>query len=133
MARLRIYTVHVNPSLPHPYEAAEFVREGFSVKAFLFTSLWALYHRLWLPAAVLIAYNCFIFYALSSNILSHTGIAVIDVGVHLIIGFEANEWIRTRLKHKGYLTADITAGDSALRAEQRFFDRYFAAHPGAPF
>jgi hypothetical protein len=128
MARLRIYTVHIDPSLTHPYESAEFVQEGFSFRAFVFSTLWALYYRLWGVAALLLTYNLFVFYMYSSGTLSHTGLAIIDLGVHVIIGFEANEWVRARLGREGYITADITTGDSLLRAEQRFFDRYFSLH-----
>lgn len=128
MARLRVYTVHINPSLHHPYEAAEFVPEGFIFKAFLFSMLWVLYYRLWLPAFLLIAYNIALFYMFDSEVLSHLGLAILDIGVHIWIGFEAGEWRRAKLKRQGYLTADITTGDSMLRAEQRFFDRYFATH-----
>jgi hypothetical protein len=45
------------------------------------------------------------------------------------VGFQGTDWQRARLKRRGYVTADITTGDSQLRAEQRYFDRYFAARP----
>jgi hypothetical protein len=127
MARMRVYTVHINPSKPYPYEAAQFVPEGFNWKAFLFSSLWALYKRLWMPAVLLICYNIIMAYLVYGHVFSHTGISIIDFGGHLVIGFHANDWVRARLARRGYLTADITAGESGLRAEQRFFDRYFPA------
>jgi len=129
MAALRIFTVHVDPSLADPYESAEFVKEGFSFRAFLFSTLWALYHRLWGMAALLVAYNLMLFHFFHSGSISPTGLGVIDFGVHLFIGFEAGDWLRARLARQGYVIADIATGDSSLRAEQRFFDRHFAAHP----
>lgn len=131
MAKLRIYTVHVNPSLTHPYEGAEFVAEGFNWRAFVFTWIWALYNRQWLPALGLFFYSVFMLNLFYSGTFSHFGVSVIDFGSRLIIGYQANEWLRKKLGNKGYLTVDITTGDSPLRAEQRFFDRYIAAHPGA--
>jgi hypothetical protein len=128
---LKVYTVHVNPSLPHPYEAAQFIKEGFNWKAFFFTGLWALYHRLWWPMLGLFAYNILVLSMYDSHTLSHTGLAIVDLGIHAIIGFEANEWLRSRLKKQAYLTADITTGDSLLRAELRFFDRYFTGQTAA--
>jgi len=131
MARLHIYTVHVNPSLSHPYESVEFVPEGFNWKAFIFTALWALYNRLWLIALGLFTYNIFIMGLYYSGTFSHFGASVIDFGGRVIIAYQANEWRRSKLNKKGYVIVDIATGDSPLRAEQRFFDRYIAAHPGA--
>ncbi len=133
MARLRIYTVHVNPALPHPYEAAEFVEEGFSWKAFIFSALWVLYHRLWWPALVIIVCNIFLFILMQSEALTHLGYFILHGSVHLLVGFYGNDWRRKKLQRLGFITADIASGDSLLRAEQRYYDRYFATHPSAPF
>jgi hypothetical protein len=131
MARLRIYTVHINPSRPHPYEEAEFVDEGFNRWAFIFTGVWALYHRLWWQALALFVFGFIMVNIIASGTLSAFGAVIIDFGVRLLIGYHANEWRRRKLAKRGYLTADITSGESLLRAEQRFFDRYFALHPAA--
>ncbi len=128
MSRLLIYTVHINPSLPHPYEAAEFVQEGFNWKAFFFTALWALYHRLWWYALGILAFSAALLYFVHVHMFSFTGYFILHFGLHLVVGFYGTDWLRAQLRHKGYLTADITTGDSLLRAEQRYFDRYFATH-----
>lgn len=126
MARLRIYTVHINPALERPYEAARFVREGFSWRAFLFTGLWLIYHRMWLAAAVTGSATALLFYKFEDGAFALPGYAILTLGLHLIIGFHATDWLRSKLRRKGYVMTDITTGDSDLRAEQRFFDRYFA-------
>lgn len=131
MARLCIYTVHVNPSLPHPYEAAEFVQEGFSWTAFFFPPFWTLYHRLWWPFMGIMALNAANLLLLEEAVFAFPGYLILHLGIHLLVGFQGTDWKRERLKSKGYITADITTGDSMLRAEQRYFDRYFAAHPSA--
>jgi hypothetical protein len=129
MARLCIYTVHINPSLPHPYEEAEFVKEGFSLMAFFFTALWALYHRLWPQALGIAAFNGGLLYLLCDDVFAIPGYLILHLGLHLFVGLEGTEWLRARLKDRGYITVDITTGDSQLRAEQRYFDRHFAARP----
>lgn len=132
MNRLHIYTVHVNPSLPHPYEEAHFVEEGFNWMAFIFTGLWALYSRLWLAAIIILAVGLTIFMLT----LHHTNtlvLSVVQLGWHLIVGYSGNDLLRSKLKKNGFITADIVTGDSKLRAEQRFFDRYFASRNAPAF
>ncbi len=125
---MHIYTVHINPALPQAYEAAVFVDEGFNWKAFLFTGLWTLYHRLWAATLGIILYNMILGHLLISNSLSHVGVGIVQLVIQILIGFHANDWLRAKLKKRGYLMADIVSGDSMLRAEQRFFDHYLAAH-----
>jgi len=131
MSRLHIYTVHINPSLPHPYEDAKFVEEGFNWKAFIFTGLWALYNRLWLAAILMFIINGSIL-VLTMHHSNAMGLSLIEFSWHLIIGYSGNDLIRSKLKKLGFIIADIVTGDSKLRAEQRFFDRYFAARNNTP-
>lgn len=124
MSRLHVYTVHINPSLPHPYEEAQFVEEGFSWKAFMFTAIWALCNRLWLFSFVILAVNLLIL-TIPLHAVNAAGILFIVLAWNMIIGHMGNDFVRKKLKKDGFITADIVTGDSLLRAEQRFFDRYF--------
>ena len=133
MSRLRVYTVHINPSLQHPYEKAEFIKEGFNFSAFAFTALWGLYNRMWLNSLAILLINGFIAQALLKGEINHQQVIVIQFAFHLLIGFFANDWLRSKLRKKGFIIADIVTGDSLLKAEQRFFDRYFANQQPAPF
>lgn len=130
MSRLHIYTVHINPALPQPYEHAVFIEERFNWKAFIFAGFWAAYYRLWLPLLAIILFGGAMFY-LSGRAddmgINHYGVVSLELGVHILIGYFANDWRRAKLKQQGYITADIVTGDSLIRAEQRFFDRYFGA------
>ncbi|MFO0388577.1 MAG: DUF2628 domain-containing protein [Alphaproteobacteria bacterium] len=123
----KIYTVHVNPDLPQAYEKPVFVREGFNLYALIFMFMWALYHRLWLHAVALIAIQSGLMYLDKENVLSPMTIGPLYLAFQILIGFHANDWLRAKLQRKGYITADITTGESLLRAEQRFFERHFAA------
>ncbi len=131
MSRLHVYTAHINPALPTPYEEAVFVEEGFNWKAFLFTGLWTLYNRLWLNTLVvaLVTGVIVLFYLRG---LSYNAVASLLIACNTIIGYHANDWLRSRLKRRGFVIADIVTGDSILRAEQRFFDRYFSAKDSTP-
>ena len=51
---MRFYTVHILPGDPDPGDSIVLVEEGFCWPAFLLSPLWALWHRLWLVAAILL-------------------------------------------------------------------------------
>lgn len=124
--RARVYTVHINTTLPKPYENALFVEEGFSLFAFLFTGLWALYHRLWWPFFGIIVINLIILQMAQNGTITELGHTILEIGLAVAVGYLANDWRRSKLAHKGFIMADIVTGDSLIRAEQRFYDQYFA-------
>lgn len=129
MSRLHIYTVHIEPTKPHPYEQARFVEEGFSWKAFFFLGFWALYQRLWWQALALFLVNFILMELHGAHMLTRAGVSILGLGVSLLAGFQANDWLRGKLRRNGYIIADVVSGDSLVRGQQRFFDRYFATHP----
>ncbi len=123
---LKIYTAHVKPGTANAAEKPIFVREGFNLFAFALTVLWALYHRLWIPALFIALFNGTIMLLDKERVLSSVGVGVIQIGVNILIGFHANDWLRAGLTRRGYIFADVVTGDSLLRAEQRYFERYLA-------
>ncbi|MBL8702391.1 MAG: DUF2628 domain-containing protein [Alphaproteobacteria bacterium] len=131
MARLKLYTVHLRAWSAAPDREAVFVREGFSVAAFLFSAVWALYHRMWFAALLMAAAIAGL--ALAEEILDLDPVFAEAVGVALglWIGFEANDWRRAALKRRGYLEAGLVAATAAEEAEHRFFERHALANSGA--
>jgi hypothetical protein len=124
--RLKIYTVHIKPEGGLAQKPV-FIREGFNIFAFCFTGLWALYQRLWLPCLVILLVNLFLIALLKMHVLHEVSTGFLDIGFHFFVGWQANDWLRTRLRKDGYIHADVTAADSLLRAEQRYFERTLAA------
>lgn len=124
---MKIYTVHAKPDNKGSYEKPILLREGFNIYAFLFTFLWALYHRLWLVAAVIFCVNTAFVFLNEMHYLSPAHTSIIQLAVNILIGFHANDWLRSALTRRGYIMADIAASDSQLRAEQRYFERYIAS------
>jgi hypothetical protein len=123
--RMNIYTVHVKPESGLKQKPV-FIREGFNLAAFIFAAFWTLYQRLWLPSMFVVAFNLFIIFLASQPWLSPATLTVLDMGLHMVVGFMANDWLRAGMQKRGYVFADITAADSLLRAEQRYFERYLA-------
>lgn len=127
-SRHRVYTVHINPRLPKPYENPVFVLEGFSIFAFIFTAAWALYNRMWWTAFAIVVGSLMIVEMFDTGTLDLIGRSILETALMAVVGFEGNEWRRKALAKRGYIIADIVSGDSLIRAEQRFFDRYFAGN-----
>lgn len=125
--RTHIYTIHLRPERPLSDQKPLFLREGFSFKAFLLPLLWALYHRLWSPALLLFGWQVLLMMALRGELIDTAGAGVLDLGVHLIAGFCAYDWLRSGLSRKGFILSDVAVADTRLNAEQRYFDRCFAA------
>ena len=127
---MQIYTVH------EPMRAAEgleeradglvFVREGFSLAAFLFGPFWLAAHRLWLPLA---AYaGAFLLLQGLFAILPGGAGAIGAVMALASLGFalEANTLWRWGLERRGYRLAGTAVGKNFEECEHRFLTGWLA-------
>jgi hypothetical protein len=68
---MRIYTVHMKRTgqgkKNDPDQGLVLIKEGFSWPAFFLSGLWALWHRMWFWAAIIIAANIALSLALSQT------------------------------------------------------------------
>ncbi|WP_237213818.1 DUF2628 domain-containing protein [Falsiroseomonas oryziterrae] len=110
---MRLYTVHGEPPReatgPEGWPEAKprppvLVREGFSLRAFVFGFLWFLFNRLWWEALGLLALTLLAAFALPDP---YAGLAVF--GLHLIAGFEARDRLRARLARRGLPVLGVVA------------------------
>lgn len=127
-SRLKIYTVHTNPDATSLEDGVRFVPESFSLWAFVFTLFWALYHRLWGFALVILSINAVLFVAAEEALLNETAVAILQVALQLWVGYQAHDALRGGLRSRGYAMTALTSGENQIRAEQRYFDRH-AGHP----
>ena len=123
---LHIYTVHLRPGQQAGDDMPIFVREGFNIWAFLFTLLWSLYHRLWMLSGLMLGYNLLVMSLQHSSLITSMSASVLMLGMQVIIGFHGNDWVRSKLRRRGFITAGIVTGESLIRAEQRFFEQYLS-------
>ena len=123
---MTLYTVHVPDDTSDAVNRADrtvFLREGFSVWAFLFGSIFLLWHRLWAAVAAWIGLSCLVAGAAwllhppAASVLALFGL------MHLFIGVEGNDLRRFRLERRRYRLADVVAGDGREEAEIGFFYR----------
>lgn len=118
-----IYTVHVR-GRGRADEDVVFVKDGFSWPAFFFSLPWALWHRLWFFALIILASGVAI--GLLEDLLtldSVTG-AAIGLAWSALIGFEANDARRRALTRHDYDVEDAVLAQTLAQAEYRFFQKH---------
>lgn len=122
---MRLYTVHILPGDPDPGETIVLVEEGFCWPAFLLSPLWALWHRLWLVAAILLGAGAIVpaaAYLLGPDPLSH---GAASLGVAVLIGYFANDLRRWTLERRGYRLDKVVSGADPDDALGRYLDKAF--------
>ncbi len=122
----KIYTVQIKPGIVAAAEKPVFIKEGFNVYAFLFGVVWALYQRLWLAAVLMMVFNVSVVWMVKHHVLLQPSAACLQLGFILVVGYSANDWLRTKYARRGYVMTDVTAANTKLTAEQRYFERYLA-------
>lgn len=116
---MKIFTVHIKPG--DSGAGAVFVPEGFSIWAFLFQPFWALYHRLWLVAVLMVLVALGLEVLAVRMQLSETQAWLLQFLLAVLIGAEARDFWRWTLTRRGYETRAALAGDDEEEAEIRYF------------
>ncbi|MBI3673243.1 MAG: DUF2628 domain-containing protein [Rhizobiales bacterium] len=116
---MTVYTIHRKPGAPP--EDAVFVADGFSGWAFLFGPVWALWHRMWVAAAILLAVQAAI--SVSGPLAGFGDLTVASMGLaaSLIFGFEAQALRMAALRRAGWKETGLATGASTEEAELNYF------------
>ena len=130
---MSVYTVYEPPlraaeSEPD-LERFAFVRDGFSVWAFLFAALWMLFHRMWLVFVAYVLVAAGLEAVLHFANVSSGLIALIELLLALLIGIESGTLRRFTLTHKGWKDVGAVSGRNLEEAERRFFDAWVRRAP----
>lgn len=127
--RTKIYTVYVCPEAEEPLETMVLIPDSFSIWAFLFHALWALYHQLWRVFFTLF----FVIGSVSAlgmqGVISPEAAEVLRLGIAIWLGFEASDLWGAALERKGYVVYDIVAASDESQGRQRFLDRQSTFSP----
>ncbi len=117
------FTVHVPSGIDNDVERAErtiFVREGFSLPAFVFGPLFLVYRRLWRAAlAWLVAAVVLAVLTQSSTCRSRSRCCSILI-LAVLVGLEANEARRQALGRRGYIGSALVTGSTRTMVERTF-------------
>jgi hypothetical protein len=123
-AKMRIWTVHLNPRNKHPYENALFISEGFNFFAFLFTAFWALANRIWWLAACIFLVQWGLLYVVQWAGFSAPSIIIIDIGFRVLLGLCANDFWRAALNKQEWILSDVVVAHNMLEAAHRYYGRH---------
>jgi len=133
------YTVHEPPPRDGDDPAAAtdrfvFVRDKFSMWAFLFAPLWMVWRRLWLVLLLYIVAMLALQAGLwALGVPGGVRFAVVTL-VNLLIGFEAATLRRWTLTRRRWISHGVVVADDEESAERRFFDAWMVrdARPLSP-
>jgi len=103
---------HIGPG------ALALVPEGFAWLGFLFGPVWLAWHRLWLPALLVLAVG------LALGALLPAGLAVpAELGLQFLVGAHGQDLRRWRLARRGYAEAGVVAARDRDAATARLIDQ----------
>jgi hypothetical protein len=122
---MSVYTVHEPPlraGAPLEPERFAFVRDGFSLWAFLFAPLWMLWHRIWLVLLGYVLLAAGLETLAKASGASAVVVSLIGLLISLLIGLEAGTLRRLTLSRRGWKNVAVVSGDDREDAERRFFD-----------
>ncbi|MEO1281221.1 MAG: DUF2628 domain-containing protein [Pseudomonadota bacterium] len=124
--RMVAYTVHEPPhSGGDRLDRAEtlvFVKDGFNFMAALLTPIWMLVNRMWLAFGVYLAGMIGLGLLMSALGASDAWVALVQVAINILIGFEADSLKRWTLERKGWTSAGTVTGRNSTECERRFFE-----------
>ena len=93
--------MHFRPGSQNPDRDTTLVKEGFCWPAFLFTFFWALWHRLWLVAALIFAGEIVLEVVLLLTGADGTVRFACLLGLRVFIALGANDWRRAKMNKIG--------------------------------
>lgn len=103
-----------------PDEKMEFVRDGFSLWAFLFPFIWLLWHRLWIEAVVVIAAGAVTGLVGSVPGYEFLGSALAFL-ISLYVGLEGNNMRIAGLRRRGWIQTSVLEASSSADAALKYF------------
>lgn len=121
---MAVYSVHARGAAPLQIADAAFVREGFSLCAFLFGPAWLAWRRLWTALLAFIGLWFVLVAAAALNVWSVPAALAALFLLHLLLGLEANRLLEARLGNRGLHLVDVVAARALEEAQGIFFRRF---------
>lgn len=120
---------------PSTLEAADksvFVKDGFSLGAFLVPPVWLLWRRMWLVFLAWLALQVALGAVTLMLSLDQRIAGVLSLLVSLAFALEANALRAWTMRRQGWRLTGIASGQTLDEAEQRHFEGHALAPPAAP-
>ncbi|MAN80941.1 MAG: hypothetical protein CMM77_07035 [Rhodospirillaceae bacterium] len=119
---MRVFTVHLRRHGLDPDKDVRVVKEGFSWPAFLFTFLWALWHRMWWTALGLFVIVTVAGIAVEALLPHPVAGTAAMLALYVAIGFVGNDLLRRHLAALGFAETGPVCGEDRDHALYRFLD-----------
>ncbi|WP_088346964.1 MULTISPECIES: DUF2628 domain-containing protein [Rhodomicrobium] len=125
---MQTYTVHEPRVAPEDIEERAgklvFLKEGFSIWAFLAPGLWLLFNGLWRGLLVYVLLSVGLVVGLGLLGVNEQVIAWGGLVINLIFGFEARDIYRASLERRGYVLKGVVSGRNLPETERRFLEEW---------
>ncbi len=116
---MKLFTVLEPPD--GKLDRVAFIREGFAWAALAFTWIWALWHRMWVVAALFFALSALLSIAVKLELLG-PGLAVtVNLAIALLFAFEARDLQVKSLERVGFRRAGLIQASTRDAAELAYF------------
>ena len=111
-----------------------FLRESFSLGAFLFGPLWMIWRRLWVVLVIYLVVLAAVEFGLRRLGIAMSSRIAVYALIQLLVGVEAASLRRWTLTRRGWRDCGIVIGDDRDLAERRFFEaRSTRAQPASVY
>lgn len=115
---MKLYNVFVKKNFRGRIEDIKLAKEGFSLYAFGFTTLWFLFKKMWKEAILTIMFYLVIIKTGASYFEEFK--LAFEISFALLIGFNANVWMQNSLKRSGYVFSGAAFGRDEDEARVNF-------------
>jgi len=102
-------------------ERTAFIRDGFSIIAFLVPLIWCIWYRLWAEAILVVVAGLLIGAAGELAVLPEVAIILLSLLVNLLVGLEGQARRIARLRRKGFRQEAVIWAAGIEEAEARHF------------
>jgi len=128
---MAIYVVMEPAGEREASEKVVFLRDGFSIPAFIFGPFWLFWNRAYLAAGLWLALLTMLAVEGTALRLPPEATALINFALSLALGFEGVRLIIWTLERRGFRQSGVVACDNAQEAEEVFFHNRRDAYPSS--
>ncbi len=101
---------------------AEYIPEGFSWMAFIFSFFWMIYQKLWVQSILFFIAYLVLTELTNSELITPIIESIIYFGICFYVGFSGNDMIRRKLESNGYAFNEVVIAKSIDEAEYKFIE-----------
>ena len=120
---MKVYTAHTAPWSTENDEGLVLIKEGFNWAAFFFGPIWALSHRLWIMALIILSGYFLINLGGSFVDLGSETTVIVQFTFSFCLGLWGNDCHRWVLMRQGYILKAVATGAKIEDVERAYFNK----------